>query len=302
MLDLMFPYSYIAIWLGVFLGIGITAACIGLFSAAILMICISLGMIRIMPLFNFINRIAHIFFAKEISRVESNIRESFKVSSSYTQVGLEGPHIFMWHPHGVFPTSLYFHTASRLTNSPEAVKLSKTVAFSNLQWLPFTNEVFKETNIIPSDYHAMKAALQEGHSISLSPGGMREMLYQDTVILARRRGIFKMALETGTSLVPVISRGEAELCKALELPEWIQGLLEPYDACIPIPTWKTVSRFLGILQNPLKDPIFTILGDPILVEKIENPTETQISDLRTKYIMTLVAIYEKEVGRELQII
>jgi len=208
----------------------------------------------------------------------------------------------MWHPHGVFPTSLYFHTASQLTNSPEAVKLSKTVAFSNLQWLPFTNEVFKETNIIPSDYHAMKAALQEGHSISLSPGGMREMLYEDTVILSRRRGIFKMALETGTSLVPVISRGEAELCKGIELPEWLQALLEPYDACIPIPTWKTVSRFLGILQNPLKDPVFTALGEPILVEKTEYPTEAQISDLRAKYIGVLTEMYRTQMGRDLHVI
>ena len=298
MLDLIFPYSYIAIWLGVFVGIGITAAWIGIFSAAILAICISLGMIRIMPLFNYIDRIIRKNFPDEISRIEKNIGESFRVTGN----AVEGRNIFMWHPHGVFPTSLYFHTTSLLTNSPEALKLSKTVAFSNLQWLPFTTEVFHETNIIPSDYHSMKATLEEGHSISLSPGGMREMLYEDTTILARRRGIFKMALETGTSLVPLISRGEADLCKGVELPDWFQGALEPYDACIPVPTWKTLSRFLGISQNPLKDPILTVLGEPIKVDKIENPTEAQISNLRDRYIKALSVMYNKEIGRDLRII
>ena len=128
------------------------------------------------------------------------------------------------------------------------------------------------------------------------------MLYDHTVILKRRRGIFKMALETGTSLVPVLSKGEAELCKVVDLPEWVHEILEPYDACVPLPTWKTVSRFLGILQNPLKDPVLTSIGEPIQVEKIENPTEAQISDLRTRYIAALSVMYKKEIGRNLQVI
>jgi len=300
MIDLIYPYSYISIWIGVLLGIGFTAACVGLFSTMFILICISLGMIRIMPLFTFINRIFRASMHTEISRLENNIKESFKMTGNTH--ALEGGHyIFMWHPHGVFPTSLYFHTASSLTDAPIAIKESKTVAFSNLQWLPFTTEIFHETNIIPSEYHDMKNALKEG-SISLSPGGMREMLYKDTALLLRRRGIFKMALESGTPLVPVISRDEAEIFKAVDLPEWIQDILKPYDLCIPIPTWKTISRFLGILHNPLKDPLYSVIGEPILVEKVEIPTEQQISKLREKYIEALKLMYKKEIGRELNIL
>lgn len=300
MIDLIYPYSYISIWIGVLLGIGFTAACVGLFSTIFILICISLGMIRIMPLFTFINRIFRASMPTEISRLENNIKESFKMTGNTH--ALEGDHyIFMWHPHGVFPTSLYFHTASLLTDAPIAIKESKTVAFSNLQWLPFTTEIFHETNIIPSEYHDMKNALKEG-SISLSPGGMREMLYKDTALLLRRRGIFKMALESGTPLVPVISRDEAQIFKAVDLPEWIQNILKPYDLCIPIPTWKTISRFLGILHNPLKDPLYSVIGEPILVEKVEIPTEQQISKLREKYIEALKLMYKKEIGRELNIL
>lgn len=236
---------------------------------------------------------------EEILKLEKNIKESFKITGN-TELK-NGKYIFMWHPHGLFPTTLYFHTATPLTDSPNPVKDSKTVAFSNLQWLPFTSEIFDETGIIPSEYHVMKAALGEG-SISLCPGGMREGLYNDTALLSRRRGIFKMALETGSPLVPVISKGHEQISQFIDLPPWINEYLEPYDACFSIPTWKTFWRVLGILHNPLKDPVFSVIGEPILVEKVDLPTEEHISELRQKYIEALKAMYKKEVGRDLNIL
>jgi 1-acyl-sn-glycerol-3-phosphate acyltransferase len=146
----------------------------------------------------------------------------------------------------------------------------------------------------------MKAALKEG-SISLSPGGMREGLYKDTTLLSRRRGIFKMALETGTPLVPIVSRGYEQISQCIDLPSWIQDYLEPYDMCFFIPTWKTIMRCLGIAQYPLKDPVFSVIGEPMLVEKVEVPTEEQISELREKYCEALKSMYKKEIGRELTV-
>jgi 2-acylglycerol O-acyltransferase 2 len=295
--DFIFPYSYIAIWLGMFIGIGLTAACVGLFSAAFLIIILSLGMIRIMPLFTFLDKTSRRLFPDFFSSLESNIKESFKVEESNLE---EGKYIFMWHPHGVFPSSIYFHTQTQITNWPKHLK-TKGVVFSNLQWLPFTTEMFQESNIIPSDYYPMKKAL-ETSSISLLPGGMREMLYEDTVILEKRRGIFKLALETGTPLVPVLSKGEAELCKAMKIPDIIQDTLKPFDACIPIPTWKTFTKIMGITQNPLKDPIYTVIGEPIQVQKIEEPSEQDIVELKQKYIEALKKMYKKEIGRDLKVI
>jgi 2-acylglycerol O-acyltransferase 2 len=297
MFDLIFPYSYIAMWLGMFVGIGLTAACVGLFSAAFLIIILSLGMIRIMPLFTFLDKTSRRLFPELFSKLESNIKESFKVRESNLE---EGKYIFMWHPHGVFPSSIYFHTQTQLTNWPKHLP-SKGVVFSNLQWLPFTTEIFQESNMVPSDYHPMKKTL-ETSSISLFPGGMREMLYEDTVILEKRRGIFKLALETGTPLVPVLSKGEAELCKAMELPECIQELMKPLDACIPIPTWKSFMKIMGITQNPLKDPVYTVIGEPIEVQKIEEPSEQDIGYLKIIYIDSLKKMYKKELGRELNVI
>jgi len=154
--------------------------------------------------------------------------------------------------------------------------------------------------VIPNTYGHMKAAL-ETNSLSVAAGGMREMLYKDTAILAKRRGIFKMALETGTQLVPIISVNEDRLCEIVHIP-WIQEWLEPYDICICIPTLKSVSKLLWLVVHPLKDPVVSVVGEPILVERVDVPTEAQISELRERYISALKKMYKAEVGKELAII
>ena len=110
-----------------------------------------------------------------------------------------------------------------------------------------------------------------------------------------------MALETGSSLVPIISAGEDALCQIVEIPAWIQDWLEPYDACICIPTMKSVVKLISIFIRPLKDPVISVMGEPVLVEKKEEPSEKDIADLRSRYIEALKKLYKKETGTELEI-
>lgn len=286
-----------SIVIGTCIGICLTVSTIGIFSVFMLIIFLSLGMIRIKPLFTFLDKNSRKLFPEFITTLESNIKQSFKVRETSLK---EGKYIFLWHPHGAFPSSIYFHTQSKLTEWPKHLT-SRGVVFSGLQFIPFVNEIFSELDIIPTEYYPMMKAL-ETSSISLLPGGMREMLYKDTTILRKRRGIFKLSLETGSPLVPVLSKGEAELCEILELPECIQDFMKSFDSCLPIPTLTSVSKFLGITRRPLKVPIHTIIGDPIPVEKVEEPSEQQIAELRKKYIEALSKMYKKEIGRELKVI
>jgi hypothetical protein len=195
---------------------------------------------------------------------------------------------------------MFFHTATEFTEWPLQLKDIRCVALNIVHGFPFMSEIFEKLHIIPSNYHTMKNALQD-NSISVSAGGMREMLYEDTALLARRRGIFKMALETGTPLVPVISVGDTKLWEIVKIPDCIQDILEPYDICVPIPTLKSLWKSIGLLQNPLKDPILTVIGEPIAVQQVEIPTDAQIAELRSKYIGSLKQMYKKETGRDLTI-
>jgi len=296
MLEHIFPFSYVALLIGLLVGIGFTVACVGLFSAIVIFVCISIGMIKIMPLVRFSNNIFNMLLPNSLNHLESNIKQSYKVLGNTSLE--EGKYIYMWHPHGAFSSSMFFHTVTNLTSWPRQLKGIRCVALNMIHMFPFMKEIFEEFNIVPSNYHDMKTALAD-HSISVSAGGMREMLYEHTVLVARRRGIFKMALETGTPLVPVISVGDTKLWELVKIPDWIQDMLEPYDICVPIPTIKSAFKCIGILQNPLKDPIVSVIGEPIPVTPIDNPKESDISELRSKYIEALKQMYKKETGADL---
>jgi len=298
MLEHLFPFSYVALLVGLIIGVGITVVCASVFSAVIVLSCILIGMIKITPLLNLSRKLLEFFFPKLFDNIEHNIRKSYSISGNITLE--KGKYIYMWHPHGAFSSSMFFHTATEFTEWPSQLKDIRCVALNIVHGFPFMAEIFERLHIIPSNYHTMKTALQD-NSISVSAGGMREMLYKDTALLARRRGIFKMALETGTPLVPVISLGDTKLWEIVHIPDFIQDMLEPYDMCIPIPTLKSLWKSIGLLQNPLKDPILTVIGEPIEVKQVIEPNEPQIAELRSKYIASLKQMYKKETGRDLTI-
>lgn len=298
MLEHLFPFSYVALLVGLIIGIGITVVCASVFSAVVVLSCILIGMIKITPFLNFSRKLLEFFFPKLFDNIEGNIRKSYTVSGN---TNLEkGKYIYMWHPHGAFSSSMFFHSTTEFTEWPIQLKDIRCVALNIVHCFPFMSEIFEKLHIIPSNYHTMKNALQD-NSISVSAGGMREMLYEDTALLARRRGIFKMALETGTPLVPVISLGDTKLWEIVKIPDCIQDVLEPYDICLPIPTLKSLWKSISLLQNPLKDPIITIIGEPIEVKQAIEPNESQIAELRSKYIGSLKQMYKKETGKDLTI-
>ena len=291
MLDILFPYSYAALMLGALIGIGITAAVLGLMSMSIILILIYIGVIRIMPLFHLISKLLSTILPSQISNLKDNIEQSFKVR--FTQPIPEGKYIYTWHPHGVFCNSHLFHIGTTMTNWPDHLRNIKGVILSALMWLPFTNELTEYFSAVPSDYHSMKRTLTEGQSISVALGGMREML-GDNYIVKRRRGIFKMALETGTPILPVLSFGENRLFSIVDINPSIQTWLEKYDICICIPTMNSIYKWLGMLESPLKDPITSVVGSPIKVDQILNPTEQDINKLRERYIEALQDLFMKE--------
>jgi len=298
MLEHLFPFSYVALLVGLIIGIGITVVCASVFSAVVVISCILIGMIKITPLLDLSRKLLEFFFPRLFNTIEDNIRKSYRVSGN-TKLE-KGKYIYMWYPHGAFSSSMFFHTATEFTEWPGQLKDIRCVALNIVHTFPFMAEIFEKLHIIPSNYHTMKTALQD-NSISVSAGGMREMLYEDTALLARRRGIFKMALETGTPLVPVISVGDTKLWEIVKIPDCIQDILEPYDICLPIPTLKSLWKSIGLLQSPLKDPILTVIGEPIPVEQVIEPSETQIAELRSKYIGSLKQLYKKETGKDLTI-
>jgi hypothetical protein len=228
-----------------------------------------------------------------LERLEENIRSSFPVEGEYPNKKA----IYMFHPHGLFSMTHYFHIGSRLTNWK--VRDMKGTAIHWLWWLPFGKELLDHFHFVPSHYASMKKVLEGGESLSVTLGGVREILYSEPgkikLNIANRKGIFKMALETGTPLVPIIAYGENELYETYHAPwlDWLQEKLVPHALFIPIPTLKSCLNWLSLSTAPLKNPVRTVIGEGILVEKKESVSEAEILALREQYFDSLRKLYER---------
>jgi 1-acyl-sn-glycerol-3-phosphate acyltransferase len=123
-------------------------------------------------------------------------------------------------------------------------------------------------------------------------GGVREMLTAEgkhmKLYIRNRTGIFRIALETSTPLVPVLTYGENEVFPRSN--EWwateLNKLLHSYTGmAIGIPTWKTLQNWFELSYRPLK-PIVTHVGSPI-------SATGDIPALRNNYIKAVEELFKK---------
>lgn len=119
-----------------------------------------------------------------------------------------------------------------------------------------------------------------------------------TLVLKKRKGFIRIALETGASLVPVFCFGENDLYEALENPE--DSFLRKFQEII-----KKLSNFglpifwgRGIFNYsfgyvPFRKPTYTVVGKPIEVKKIFSPSQEKIDELHNKYVEELKKLFDE---------
>lgn len=289
------PFSYGVLAIVFILGICLTTVVFGIIASVVLIVCIYSGIIRISPILDSIGTCIAYFNPGLIEAISQNIRKSIQVD--YPEGKPEGKNIFVFHPHGVLSIANTFHVGSTLTDW--ASRPIKATMIDRLFWLPFGKELLEKVNVVGSNYESMKGVLDEGQSLTVCLGGVKEILYTETnrmkLSIKNKRGVFKLALETGTPLVPVISYGENELFEILDTP-WlrpIQSIFIQYGLYIPIPTMKSCKTWFGIPWEPLKNPIHTVVGSPIKVNQVTGPSDKDILDLRETYFKALTELYER---------
>ena len=101
--------------------------------------------------------------------------------------------------------------------------------------------------------------------------------------------------------MPVISFGENDIYKTLfkegSLMDRVNRLLLKYVG-LPIPLFYGRGIFqytFGLL--PMRKPIVTIVGEPIHVEKIDEPNEEEVNELHKLYIDKLEQLFDKHKQR-----
>jgi len=228
-------------------------------------------------------------------RILANLKASFPVEVKGT---LPPKGIYLFHPHGVITTAHMVNIGlNAVSNWP--VKAIRGTAMYSL-WYSFGFREVLDANFVPTKYPAMKEVLDGNQSLAVSLGGIEEIKHITkaslTLKIKERRGVFRLAIETGTPLVPVLAYGENEVCdnwgnwKGFD---WINSILRPYHSYLLMPSWELYAKYLSIHLKPFDVPVLSVIGEPVPVGPAREPTDEDIQALRSVYIERLREFYRQ---------
>mmetsp|Transcript_65894 Transcript_65894/g.157533 ORF Transcript_65894/g.157533 Transcript_65894/m.157533 type:complete len:397 (+) Transcript_65894:90-1280(+) len=142
----------------------------------------------------------------------------------------------------------------------------------------------------------MLSLMKRGESVSAMVGGFQEAtLYRrgrDRVVIKNRKGFVKYCLRYGYRLHPVYTFGESDTYSSLVLPKFLENIcLMLNDYCIP-----TV-MFIGLKWMPFlpapEAELITVVGRPVELPKIEEPSAEEVDHWHAKYIEALVQTFNE---------
>lgn len=134
-------------------------------------------------------------------------------------------------------------------------------------------------------------------------GGSKEVVHARPgdyhIILKNRKGFVKLAIQTGTSLVPVFAFGENDIYDQPVAPDGsllknIQAFLKSFSGITP-----PIINGRGFFQHsfglvPRSNRITTVVGAPIDIVKNETPTIKQIDDVHEQFVMKLTKLFNDQ--------
>jgi hypothetical protein len=231
-------------------------------------------------------------FAGGITKIERNIRKTFEIKSLHP---IPKKSINVWHPHGLLAMTPGIHNAYRIT-SPD-YRPTKFAVANIFHIFPFVRDWMKITHTISVDYSVIKKTLKD-ESVSIVLGGAKEMYLSNgknlKLVIRERTGVFRLALETGTPLVPILTYGESELFPILDNSFYSffrEFVYDMWKIPAPLPTLQSVQNWLALWDGPLPQ-VRSYTGKPVYVKKIENPTSAHIEKLRRVYVGRVQALFD----------
>jgi len=225
-------------------------------------------------------------------QIEENLQESFQL---HVQSPLTYPSLFVWQPHGLISISSLFYNSGLLTSN--GYHRNHSVLISFWHYIPILGDFARHLHSVPSDASSIRKALNSRESVSVMIGGVRDMLDSRPYVITipKRNGIYRIALETGTPLVPVLTYGENERFPRGD--HWIfdainKWLYSNFRVGIPFPSWTALQNWSELSYKSIK-PIHSYTGAPIEVSKVENPTDADIDALRKRYVSGVEVLFKE---------
>jgi 2-acylglycerol O-acyltransferase 2 len=126
------------------------------------------------------------------------------------------------HPHGILPFGSIINLSTNCNKAGDLLKglELRGLAASFCFYVPVYRDLLLSGGVMDAARYVARRVLAEGKSIMLVPGGATEALYANigwnTIYLKKRKGFIKLALETGSTLVPIYSFNENDTYAILQ--------------------------------------------------------------------------------------
>lgn len=292
---LTFPLSYPVLLISIFIAITLSIVFLGSISSIFLLILLNSGILRLKPITDLLHDICIYIWPEIQEKLTANIRSSFPVEVKGT---LPPKGIYLFHPHGLITTAHMMNMGIKSVSHWPVKDIRGTAMYS--LWYSFGAREILDNSFVPSTYSSMKEVLDEGLSLSVSLGGIEEMKHiikhKIRAKLKSRKGIFRLAIQTGTPLVPVLAYGENEVCDnvgAWKCFDGINAILRKFHLTLLIPSWHLYEKVFTLLHKPLDVPVVSVIGEPVQVGPAREPTEEDICLVRSIYIKRLREFYRQ---------
>jgi len=212
-----------------------------------------------------------------------------------------GPFILGVHPHGILALSAPAMFGSEATGFSEKFPgIDLRVAVVNFAfYMPVAREFAISAGCISADRDSVNAALDRGKSVALYVGGADEALLaghptQFGLVLDKRTGFVKIAVERGISLVPCLTFGEHETYSQVFRPFIRKFQVQLMKLCgFSLPVFKP--NYLVPLM-PRKVKLTTVVGEPVPTERVSprDPRFAQVVfDTHARYVAALQLLHAK---------
>lgn len=198
------------------------------------------------------------------------------------------PNLYAVHPHGAFCLGW-----SVLFCSP--LMTSVRFCFSPVLYVSPFFRLWSRLAGKPgaADKASMISYMIRGEDIALPPGGFEEATLtspdHDRVYIKKRVGFVKLALQHGYNIVPVYSFGENKTYLNVQ-GAW-KARLKLNSFGIPAIVVYGAS-FLPLLPRRVSEGVSVVVGFPLELPKIEDPSREEVKMWHDKYIAALIKVFE----------
>ena len=207
------------------------------------------------------------------------------------------PLLYAVHPHGAFCLGWSALFCSKIMNDAKVQFCFSPVLFTSplfRLWSRLTGTPGSADKSSMINYMMKKKDGKQRNHLALPPGGFEEATLtcrnKDRVYIKKRTGFVKLALQHGYNIVPVYTFGENQTYDNIQgmwnFRPWLNKLGIP--AIVVFGSW-----FFPILPKRDNCGLRIVVGEPVVLPTISNPSREEVKHWHDKYITALTRIFEE---------